>query len=65
MPPNGRAQRMWLITGVSSTDMEPAPLRLVLGSVGLQSPIDTLKRRIEGFEVQRELATSTDFPTGD
>lgn len=48
-----------------SVDVEPAPLRLVLGSQALQSTIDTLKRRLEGFEAQRELAASTDFPAGE
>jgi NAD(P)-dependent dehydrogenase (short-subunit alcohol dehydrogenase family) len=49
---------------IESVDVEPAPMRLVLGSQALQSTIDTLKRRIEGFEAQRELAASTDFPVG-
>ena len=50
---------------IESVDMEPAPLRLVLGSLALQSTIDTLTRRIQGFEAQRELAASTDFPAGE
>ena len=50
---------------IESADVEPAPLRLVLGSQALQSTIDTLTRRIEGFEAQRELAASTDFPAGE
>jgi NAD(P)-dependent dehydrogenase (short-subunit alcohol dehydrogenase family) len=49
---------------VESVDAEPAPLRLVLGSQALDSTIATLRRRIEGFEAQRELAASTDFPPG-
>jgi uncharacterized protein YbjT (DUF2867 family) len=50
---------------IESVDVEPAPMRLVLGSQALQSTIDTLKRRIDGFEAQRELAASTDFPAGE
>ncbi len=50
---------------IESVDLEPAPLRLVLGSLALQSTIDTLTRRIQGFEAQRELAASTDFPAGE
>jgi NAD(P)-dependent dehydrogenase (short-subunit alcohol dehydrogenase family) len=50
---------------IESVDVEPAPMRLVLGSQALQSTIDTLKRRIEGFEAQRDLAASTDFPAGE
>ena len=50
---------------IDSVDMDPAPLRLVLGSQALQSTIDTLGKRIEGFEAQKALAASTDFPTGE
>jgi NAD(P)-dependent dehydrogenase (short-subunit alcohol dehydrogenase family) len=49
---------------IESVDVEPAPLRLVFGSQALQSTIDTLATRIEGFEAQRNLASSTDFPAG-
>ncbi len=49
---------------IESVDVEPAPLRLVLGSQALQSTIDTLAKRIEGFEAQGDLAASTDFPAG-
>jgi len=50
---------------IESLNVEPAPMRLVLGSQALQGTIDTLKRRIEGFEAQRELAASTDVPAGE
>jgi hypothetical protein len=50
---------------IESVDVEPAPMRLVLGSQALQSTIDTLAKRIEGFEAQRDLAASTDFPAGE
>jgi len=47
---------------IESVDVEPAPMRLVLGSQALQSTIATLRKRIEGFEAQTALAASTDFP---
>jgi NAD(P)-dependent dehydrogenase (short-subunit alcohol dehydrogenase family) len=47
---------------VESVDVEPAPLRMVLGSQALESTLATLRKRIEGFEAQRDLAASTDFP---
>jgi NAD(P)-dependent dehydrogenase (short-subunit alcohol dehydrogenase family) len=50
---------------IESVEVEPAPLRVVLGSQALQSTIDTLAKRIEGFEAQRDLAASTDFPPGE
>ncbi|MEZ4597526.1 MAG: SDR family oxidoreductase [Chloroflexota bacterium] len=50
---------------IESVDVEPAPMRVVLGSQALQSTIDALKRRIEGFEAQRDLAASTDFAAGE
>jgi NAD(P)-dependent dehydrogenase (short-subunit alcohol dehydrogenase family) len=50
---------------IESVDVEPAPLRLVLGSQALESTLSTLHQRIAGFEAQRELAASTDFPPGE
>jgi hypothetical protein len=44
--------------------MEPAPLRIVLGSQALESTIATLRKRIANFEAQTDLAASTDFPPG-
>lgn len=49
---------------IESVDAEPAPLRMVLGSLALQSTITAVKKRLEGFEAQTELAASTDFPPG-
>jgi len=46
---------------IESVDVEPAPMRLVLGSQALQSTIEVLQQRIEGFEAQRDLAASTDI----
>jgi NAD(P)-dependent dehydrogenase (short-subunit alcohol dehydrogenase family) len=50
---------------IQSVDMEPAPLRMVLGSQALQSTLTTLRKRIADFEVQTELAASTDFLSGE
>lgn len=50
---------------IESIAIEPAPLRMVLGSQALQSTIDTLKKRITSFEQQTELAASTDFPPNE
>ena len=50
---------------IESVDVEPAPLRMVLGSLALESTLATLRKRIEGFEAQRDLAASTDFPPGE
>jgi NAD(P)-dependent dehydrogenase (short-subunit alcohol dehydrogenase family) len=58
--PAGMAARI-----IESVDMEPAPLRMVLGSQALESTLATLHKRIEGLEAQRDLAASTDFPPGE
>ena len=50
---------------IESADVEPAPLRIVLGSVALTSTLTTLRKRIAGFEAQTEFAASTDFPPGE
>jgi NAD(P)-dependent dehydrogenase (short-subunit alcohol dehydrogenase family) len=50
---------------VESVDVEPAPLRMVLGSQALESTLTTLRKRIAGFEAQTEFAASTDFPPGE
>ena len=49
---------------IESVDTEPAPLRMVLGSQALQNTIAAVRKRLEGFEAQTELAASTDFPPG-
>jgi hypothetical protein len=49
---------------IESVDVEPAPLRMVLGSQALESTITTLRKRIASFEAQTQLATSTDCPSG-
>ncbi len=46
---------------IESTDKNPAPLRMVLGSQALDATLTRLKERIADYEAQRELAASTDF----
>ena len=46
---------------IESVAIEPAPLRMVLGSAALNSTIDTLEKRLVDFQSQTELAASTDF----
>lgn len=46
---------------IESVDIEPAPLRMVLGSQALASTISTLKARLADFETQKELVASTDY----
>ena len=50
---------------IESVDVEPAPMRMVLGSLALTSTLETLRKRIAGFEAQAGLAASTDFPPGE
>jgi hypothetical protein len=50
---------------IQSVDVKPAPLRMVLGSQALAGTIQTLRKRIEEFEAQTDLAASTDFPPGE
>jgi NAD(P)-dependent dehydrogenase (short-subunit alcohol dehydrogenase family) len=50
---------------IESVDVEPAPLRMVLGSQALEGTVAMLRKRIAGFEAQTELAASTDFPPGE
>jgi hypothetical protein len=47
---------------IESVDVEPAPLRMVLGSQALEGALSTLRKRIASFEAQTDLAASTDFP---
>ncbi len=46
-------------------DVAPTPLRMVLGSQALESTLATLRKRIKGFEAQRDHAASTDFSLGE
>jgi len=47
---------------IGSVGIDPAPLRMILGSQALESTISTLRQRISDFEQQTSLAASTDFP---
>jgi len=49
---------------IESVDLEPAPLRMVLGSQALEGTLASLRKRIADFETQTALAASTDFPPG-
>ena len=62
--PPGDAARM-AARNNESVDVEPAPLRMVLGAQALESTLTTLRKRIASFEAQTELAASTDFPPGE
>lgn len=50
---------------IESVDVNPVPLRIVLGSQVLASTISTLRKRIVDLEAQTELAASTDLPPGE
>jgi hypothetical protein len=50
---------------IDSVDIDPAPLRMVLGSQALDGTLAALRARIAAFEVQTDLAASTDFPPGE
>ncbi len=47
---------------IESVDVEPAPLRMILGSQALETTLSVLRTRVADFEGQSELAASTDFP---
>lgn len=46
---------------IESVEVEPAPLRLVLGWQALDDTIQVLEERVRKFKEQREIAASTDF----
>jgi uncharacterized protein YbjT (DUF2867 family) len=50
---------------IDSVDIQPVPLRMVLGSQALDSTLAALRKRIADFETQTELAASTDYPPGE
>jgi NAD(P)-dependent dehydrogenase (short-subunit alcohol dehydrogenase family) len=50
---------------IESADLEPAPLRMVLGSQALDITLTTLRNRVADFEQQTAVAASTDFPSGE
>lgn len=50
---------------IESVDIDPAPLRMVLGTQALDSTLTTLRKRVADLENQTDLAASTDFPPGE
>lgn len=46
---------------IESVDINPAPMRMVLGSQALQATLTRLKERVADYETQTELASSTDI----
>ena len=50
---------------VESVELEPAPLRMVLGSHALNETLRVTRERLAAFEGMTELAASTDFPAGE
>lgn len=50
---------------IESTATEPAPLRMVLGSLALSATIERIEEHLADFKSQTELAASTDFPAGE
>ena len=50
---------------VESVELEPAPLRMVLGSHALNETLRVTRERLAAFEGMTELAASTNFPAGE
>lgn len=46
---------------IESVDVNPAPLRMVLGSQALKATIERLEERVADYKTQTELAASTDI----
>lgn len=46
---------------IESVDINPAPLRMVLGSQALKATIERLEERVADYKTQTELAASTDI----
>lgn len=46
---------------IESTDVQPAPLRMVLGSAALRATVERLEERLADYKRQSALAASTDF----
>ncbi|MFF0142815.1 SDR family oxidoreductase [Streptomyces sp. NPDC005227] len=63
-PAPGDPQRM-AARIIESVEVEPAPLRMVLGSQALDATLGALRTRIADFETQADLAASTDYPAGE
>jgi NAD(P)-dependent dehydrogenase (short-subunit alcohol dehydrogenase family) len=50
---------------IATVEVQPSPLRLMLGSQALESTVRTLQTRIAAFEAQRDIAASTDYLAGE
>ncbi len=50
---------------IESVDMNPAPLRMVLGSQALKATIERLEERVADYKTQTDLASSTDIKEGE
>lgn len=50
---------------IESADINPAPLRMVLGSQALAATIDRLEKRVADYKTQTGLAASTDYKEGE
>lgn len=50
---------------IESVDVNPAPLRMVLGSQALKATIERLEARIADYKTQTDLAASTDIKEGE
>lgn len=46
---------------IESADVNPAPMRLVLGSQSLNDTIKVLEERIKQFKAQKDIAASKDI----
>ncbi len=47
---------------IASVEVEPAPLRIILGSQALATTMKVLTERLAAFEAQADVAASTDYP---
>ena len=64
-PANGLAPgdpRVWPPRIIESVEVEPAPLRMILGSQALATTMKVLTERLAAFEAQADVAASTDYP---
>jgi hypothetical protein len=50
---------------IARVELEPPPLRMMLGSEAFRNTLKVLTERVVGFEAQTALAASTDLPLGE
>ncbi|MYV54599.1 SDR family oxidoreductase [Streptomyces sp. SID3212] len=63
LPPGDPARMASVI--IASTDQNPAPLRIALGTDSFGIIRTSLTDRLAALEAQQDVATSTDFPAGE